>query len=473
MPAPLFGIKPGKRIVMRSNLGFLVGVILNLVITTAIYADSLRLATFQIDVTPPLGTALCDGLVPDAVKIDDPLFARGIVILGAGDPIVLCAVDFVGIGNGGYDAWRQALANGAGTTAPRVAVQSLHQHDAPGCDFDAEEILASQGLSGKSCDVPFSRDALARLTTAVKESLKSARQFTHVGIGQAKVDRVASNRRILGDDGKVKIIRYSSTKDPEAIAAPEGTIDPELKSLSFWNGDLPLVAITFYATHPQSHYGKGAVSSDFVGLARATRDRDQKDVFHLHFNGASGNVTAGKYNDGSPEARIELTERLAAGMTKAWENTKKVSVSSADIEWQVEPVAFPLSKRLQNLDEVERILTNSAVVPRERARAARDIAYAKRVSSGRMIELTCLRIGPAMMLNLPGETFIEYQLAAQQMYPGQFVCTAAYGDYGPGYIGTTIAYSQGGYETSSVSRTAPEVEQVYLAAIQKLLKPRP
>ncbi len=57
------------------------------------------------------------------------------------------------------------------------------------------------------------------------------------------------------------------------------------------------------------------------------------------------------------------------------------------------------------------------------------------------------------------------------MRPQDFVGMAAYGDYGPGYIGTTIAYSQGGYETSQrASRVAPEVEDVLTKAMQTLLK---
>lgn len=383
---------------------------------------------------------------------------------------MLCAVDFVGIGNSGYDAWRDALARGAGTSSSRVSVQTLHQHDAPGFDLEAEELLTTVGIGGASTNVPFIRDVLKRLETSVKAALASARPWTHIGTGSARVDRVASNRRVLGDDGKVKIVRYSSTTDPEAIAAPEGVVDPELKLLSFWNNDVPLISITFYATHPQSHYGKGAVSSDFPGLARAMRDRAEPRLFHVHFNGAGGNVTAGKYNNGSPEARIELTTRLSQGMKQAWENTRKVPVAAADLEWRVEPVLLPLRDRLQSLTEIEKVLRNEQVVPRERVRAARDIAYALRVMSGRKIELSSLRIGPAVILNLPGEIFIEYQLAAQQMAPNRFVCTAGYGDYGPGYIGTTISYGQGGYETSNVSRTAPEVEGVLLTAIRKLLK---
>jgi hypothetical protein len=74
-------------------------------------------------------------------------------------------------------------------------------------------------------------------------------------------------------------------------------------------------------------------------------------------------------------------------------------------------------------------------------------------------------------VQMPGELFVEYELAAQQMRKDDFVCLAAYGDYGPGYIGTEVAYSQGGYETSpGASRVAPAVEKALLEALQRLLQ---
>ena len=46
----------------------------------------------------------------------------------------------------------------------------------------------------------------------------------------------------------------------------------------------------------------------------------------------------------------------------------------------------------------------------------------------------------------------------------------AYGDYAPGYIGTEISYTQGGYETSArASRVASSVEKVLADAMRKLL----
>ncbi|HTI50303.1 MAG TPA: hypothetical protein VL475_05110, partial [Planctomycetaceae bacterium] len=145
---------------------------------------SLRIAIFEADVTPPLGAPLCDGAVPPVKEIDDRLSARGVVLLGAGQPIVLCAFDWVGIGNSGYDAFREELAAAAGTSPDRVAVHCLHQHDAPGCDFLADELLAAHGLGNKLFDVAFARVALKRTAAALAESLKQPRTVTHVGFGK-------------------------------------------------------------------------------------------------------------------------------------------------------------------------------------------------------------------------------------------------------------------------------------------------
>ena len=62
----------------------------------------LKIAVFEADVTPPIGTPLCDALVMPAKEIVDPLSARGIILFSNEKPIVLCAVDWVGIGNDGH-----------------------------------------------------------------------------------------------------------------------------------------------------------------------------------------------------------------------------------------------------------------------------------------------------------------------------------------------------------------------------------
>jgi hypothetical protein len=429
----------------------------------------LRIAPFEADITPPLGAPLCDALVPPAKEIVDPLSARGIVILAEGKPIVLCALDWVGIGNSGHDAFRAALAQAAGTTKDRVCVHCLHQHDAPGCDFQADEVLVPYGLGGKLFDPAFARQAIQRVAGAVAKAIQNPRMVTHLGIGKARVEQVASNRRVMGPDGKVKYVRYSSTKDPVIRQEPEGVIDPNVQLLSFWDGDQPVASITYYATHPQSYYAKGGVSCDFPGLARGLRDKVLPGVVHVHFNGAGGNVTAGKYNDGDPANRMVLADRLAKGMKQAFDSAQRISVKSTDVAWRVTAVALPLSK-LYNSKDLQTRVADEKLPVAERLRNARTLVWTRRCEAGDTIDLACLHIGPAYVLHMPGELFIEYQLAAQQMRPNSPVLMAAYGDYGPGYIGTSIAYTQGGYETGPVSRVAPAVEEVLMRGMRELLK---
>ena len=454
-----------------SSISSLLAIAPALCISAEATEQPLAVANFRTDATPPLGSPLCGGGVAPAKTIIDPLSARGIVLLANGSPIVLCAVDWVGIGNGGGDVWRQSLADAAGTTVDRVCVHTVHQHDAPGCDFSVEELLAERGIGGAMFHAEFARDTIQRAAEAVRNALAKPQTVTHLGIGRARVKRVASNRRVLGADGKVEHVRYSSCRNEDARAAPAGVIDPYVRNLSFWDGDNPIASITYYATHPQSFYGRGGVSTDFVGMARMIREATLPDVFHIHFNGAGGNVAAGKYNDGSPVNRLILARRLVEGMEAAWEAITKMPISADDVEWETRPVALPLRDHLVGSEEnLIQTMDDADARPGSRVQAARNLVWIRRCNAGHQIDLACLRLGSAYVLHMPGELFVEYQRAAQKMRPDDTVCMVAYGDYAPGYIGTEIAYSQGGYETSRVSRVAPEVENVLMTALRDLLK---
>jgi hypothetical protein len=430
---------------------------------------ALKIATFEADVTPPIGTPLCDALVMPAKEIVDPLSARGIILFSNEKPIVLCAVDWVGIGNSGHTAFREAIAKAAGTTKERVCIHCLHPHDTPGCDFEADELLVPYKLGGKLFDPVFARKAIERVARAVEKAAKNPQTVTHIAVGKSKVDEVASNRRVMGPDGKVKYVRYSASKDPKVRAEPEGTIDPFVQVLTFYDGKTPLSVLSYYATHPQSYYGRGGVTCDFPGLARGLRERALSGPMHVHFNGAGGNITAGKYNDGSPENRMILATRLAKGMQEAWQNADKQPVDASKVSWRFLSAPLPLSK-LYNTKDLKAKIADETLKELERLRAARNYAWARRCEAGETIDMQCLQIGPAYVLHMPGELFIEYQLAAQKMRPKSAVMMAAYGDYGMGYIGTSIAYGQGGYETGPVSRVAPEVEDVLMKAMRELLK---
>ena len=428
--------------------------------------SGLRIGLFDVDATPPVGSWLAYDPVTN--RWDLGLRARGVVLAGAGDPIVLCAVDWIGIANESHDLFRERLARAASTSSKRVTVHTLHQHDAPDCDFSAEKILKAEGLDARQYESGFQRTVLEALEAAVRGAMTNLVPLTDVGVGAGRVHEVASNRRLLGPDGKVKTVRWTASPDPAARAEPEGLIDPMVSLVTFWNQDKPVAALSYYATHPQSYYRTGFPNPDFPGLARFLRQVDAPKTLHVHFNGAGGNIGAGKYNDGSPENRAILARRVAAGMKEAWDKTVRHPITAGEVAWATVSVALPLPAHL-TAEKLEAQMKGREATFVARGGPAK-LAWVRRVQSGYQNDIGCLRLGSARVLHLPGELFVEYQLAAKARRPDLFVAMAAYGDYAPGYIGTEIAYDQGGYETGpTASNVAPTVEKVLMRAIYGLL----
>src|SRR5207302_7242090 len=148
------------------------------------------------DVTPPVGHPLCGGWIKPVRAVDDPLRALGVILLGMGQPVVLCAVDGCGLRNEANRAWRRALAKATHTVPENVTVHCVHQHSAPFTDVEAERLLETVHGAPPSLDLKFFERVVRQAAEAARASLARTVRFTHVGTGRARVERVASNRRI-------------------------------------------------------------------------------------------------------------------------------------------------------------------------------------------------------------------------------------------------------------------------------------
>ena len=429
--------------------------------------EPLRVATFEVDASPPVGSPLA---YDPTLETTSPLSCRGLILLpGDAKPIVMCTVDWLGIANAAHEEFRERLAVAVGTTMDRVTVHVLHQHDAPRCDFSAEEILAEYGHAGKYYDERFCRDVFVRAASAAAASIPAAKTVTSIGIGEAEVLEVASNRRILGEDGKVAFTRYTACKDPKVRAMPVGVIDPMLKLVSLRSSDEVVATLTFYATHPQSYYRTGQANPDFPGIARNDFETSVGNPV-IHFNGAGGNIGAGKWNDGSKENRQVLADKVRNGMVAAADVQKIQPVSAGQVIWKTESVHLPISSNIVEQDLIATLKNKEATAPELRT-ASKHLAFLRRSAAGATVDIACLSLGDVRILFMPGELFVEYQLAAQKMAPEKTVAMAAYGEYSAGYICTEVAYSEGGYEPSSgASRVSPAVESVLMAAMRRLLQ---
>lgn len=424
----------------------------------------MKIAHFQSDITPPIGHPLCGGWYPPAAAIGERLHAHGVVLVpDNAAPIVLCALDWAELSNLEHLRWRESLARAAGTTPERVAVHCVHNHDSPWPDEEAQELLDQHGKPGVIMDRAWCRSARESVAASVAEAATRTETVDAIRFGKTRVTELASNRRPMGQDGKVAGVRWTRCREPEIRALPEGTIDPWLRTVSFWQGGRKLVSLHYYAIHPTSYDGTGIVTTDFVGIARE-RLIAEEGTPHVYFTGCAGNITAGKYNDGEADNRELFTGKIYDAMRASEAAARDAGVP--ELAWRTAAVRLPVRADVTDEQLLERI-TMPWPHNKKASRAALELAYRRRMETP--IVVSALHFGKeTVLLHLPGEAFIEYQLFAQSLLPEAWVGTASYGDLGPGYICMERSLNEGGYEPNDAF-CAPESEHALKQAICEVL----
>ncbi len=124
-----------------------------------------RVATFQSDVTLPLGNLL---YAKPLTTIEHPLLAKGIVIDTGDQRYVLCAVDWCTMRNATHAVFRHKLAAAVQTDIRNTAVQCVHQHTAPPHDASVQHLLDEQENPPAYRSLQALEDITDRLAEAVK-----------------------------------------------------------------------------------------------------------------------------------------------------------------------------------------------------------------------------------------------------------------------------------------------------------------
>ncbi len=467
----------------------------------------LQVATFRADVTPPIGDGPCVGFMPKIASIEHPLEVRGIVLRANGQTFVIAAIDYQGLCNSSDDEFRRRMAEAAGTTPGRVALQSLHQHSAPVLDANAMRLLHGDDSEPVRQHIAFTNQMADRTATAIREALPKLKPVVRVVGTRAKAERLASNRRVPQPDGSL-LVRGSATRDPKLQEAPEGLIDPWLRTVTFFDAEQPIQSrgslreptldrgaihdlrpiaqLHYYATHPMSFYGDARISWDVPGLARQ-RLEQETGVFQIYFTGCGGNIGMGKYNDATRTAREQLTDRMFDAMrrsarvaaggnaseTEKLDATVEVqSLKPGEIAWDQADLRFTVREDGPFSAAALRDKLQAVRPFTERMTAAMWSAWAVRLNAGHRVTVSRLTLGALQLVHLPGEPFVEFQLFAQQVAAGNsFVCVAGYGECGVWYYGPdSIFRDRGGYE-QSWSLTGPCQASVE-AVLNQLLAPR-
>jgi len=386
--------------------------------------SNLKAGVAKVEITPP-DSAPTVGHPRPTKGARDPLRA-GVLILDDGKTrAAIATFDLVDAADNLVKRTRAAISEQAGVPAENVLVNASHNHS--GSDFDKNPGWAD--------------DVIAGIGKAAAEAAAGMKPVT-VGYGVDRIGFSINRRKVINGRAVVRL-------------NPEGPNDPRVKVLRFDDGEsLTPVAVLMHAVcHPcfftwgdngSQPFPKGfpKMTADFPGEA-------QTFVELIYGNQTSSMFLQGCAGDIRPNLP-GFPYRCA---------------DEADIQWAGRDLGGAVVRSLA--------LSMTREHLRERANY-----YAIKVASSKIelpgkegpvtAELQAMKIGPYLLLTMPGEPMVEYGLRLEAAIADRATpIIVGYANGNIGYIATAEAHLVGGYEPN-MSKLAPEAEPVILRELGKL-----
>jgi hypothetical protein len=428
----------------------------------------MKIATFTVDVTPPIGNPIAFGINE---KMDSPIYVRGAVIDDGQKRIVLASADFIYIWGKAHEQMKKMMAKAAGTVSKNVFLHSIHQHDSVRISLELNEVFKK--YKGVECTpLPYYKEINERLKESIEAAVGRMRKVKCMATAERRISGLASNRRLLDENGKVYAMRYSRCTDPKLQKESIGIIDPTLRSIGFiGRNNEPVAIMHFYASHPMTAYGRNMVGADVPGVALdylKKHSASGKDTLNIYFTGCGGNVTFGKYSISPPQKSLRLLgERLGKALLANCNSLEEKPMGLISLKHS--RFEFPLDPQITEEAMLKKI--EEAKEPNLALRASTHLTIKKNWDKWKTPCISRISFGQEInMLSIPAETVVEYQLYAQSLVPEKFLACTAYGNGIYHYIPTKAMYDEGGYEPEYGAVTTAEVEEKMKKAIYESLK---
>jgi hypothetical protein len=288
-------------------------------------------------------------------------------------------------------------------------------------------------------------------------------------MGRGILGGLAFNRRGVRRDGTIMMPKpQGREKQPLGITdlcSLEGPMDPEVGVVCVPRMDMqPLAFLLHYTCHPVHIFGERmtycAVSSDWPGAwTQGIQEIFGASTVPLVLNGCCGNINP--WHPFDPDCRPDhrrmgreltmMSERVVHSMTFA---------QSCALDWRVE--CMDLSYRdipEKRRQEVAEILTKHPHPPRGEngevdphwfsAASTRSVELCRQREPRFPYEIQVFRIGDLAIVGLPGEPFVEGQLAIKTSSAAPYIFPAHLTTHYVGYLPTREAYARGGHEANA------------------------
>jgi len=420
-------------------------------------ATLLKVVTFQVDVTPAIGEQMAYVLNE---KVETPIYVSGIVLDDGTTRAVWVSCDYLYLCGEIHVLWTDEIAKSAKVPRDNVFLHSVHLHDsmfmAPGYNPKEDE-TTRMVVNPKYCDKSL-KDVTGAIALAVAGPWQTVGKLL---TSETRVGGLASSRRIYDETGRMRP-RLSGVNPPEVQALTTGIIDPILRTVCLENSaGYRIIALHFYASHPQSAYMRRMVSTDVPGRAlRHVEENNQSVAQNIYFSGCGADVAFGKYNLTGDLNTIErLGKRLGEGMLRNLQRLEEQPLGPLVVKRVAFDVPF--------LD----VIPLASECPGMRAPERR--YFLETIDRWRTSTVAHMSIGPRVhFLSFEaGEVFVDYQLYAQSLIPEHFLATAAFGNGVYLYIPTGAAIAENaGYETGpGECLVKPEMDNALRNALRSCL----
>ncbi len=403
----------------------------------------LRAGAARADMTPEPGIPLAGFWRPRPAKgIDTPLSSHALVLDDGDSSLAFVAVDLIALLGSDVDAAKKGIRRETGIRPERIMVACSHTHEAPyPCPLLGKETHAEP-------------DYIDSVIHAIVESATSACAGmvpAEVGFGSTRVPGLGENRRRLKGPRDAFNV-WQLAPEERGVYPPAGPVDDELVMLAVRrrSGE-PLAVLWNYALHAHV-FASDRISADYPyhvwqQMARALHPK----LTSLYMPGACGDTNRAP----SVESKA-IVDRLSEALIHLYGNLQ--FSSWLPMHSRLEPIRVKLRdfSTFQE-EEIRRKQESSLVVCRQEWEILREAA-AKTIGT----VLQAMAIGSLGFAAVPGEYFTALGLGIKRGSP--FATTAVVelaNDY-VGYIPTSEAFDQGGYElfnarSSKVARGTGEL----------------
>jgi hypothetical protein len=262
----------------------------------------------------------------EGVPVNDPLYAKTLVIGKGGTTLVIVTMDAVAIGaiadvrDDFLPRLRARIEGELGLPAANVLVNASHTHP-------TNRLVCEDG------------ELLERVYGTVRDAHASM-EPVRVGSGRGHEDRIIINRTLRLKDGRAWTVRHSNPCPPDEDVLELGPIDPEIGLLKVDRLDGRTLAVVYnYACHTLIGVPSGAITANFCGFASEVIEENLDGAMALFLQGAAGDVTEVLYKDvtRARDAR-PLGMMLGLSVLKA---VREIETSDAEIQVLNESVELP------------------------------------------------------------------------------------------------------------------------------------